>query len=225
MVIREHFSGELHALRERLLEMASASDSMVGLAIQALSERNPSIAEQVIAADDVVDRLDIEIEAECLRLIAQQQPVARDLRFIGTAMKVITDLERIGDHAVDIAKVARKLALETWTDPLVDLPRMASVVRRMLGDVMIALVNHDLAKAESVVRQDDEVDLLFHQIGEDLYATMSRNGTNVVRASYLLFAAHYLERIADHIVNIAERIHFVERGELHHLAPSHGNAS
>ena len=205
--------------------MASAADSMVGLAIQALSERNEILAERVIASDDVVDRLDIDIEAECLRLIAQQQPVARDLRFIGTAMKVITDLERIGDHAVDIAKIGRKLAQENWTDPLVDLPRMAAMVRSMLGDVMIALVNHDLAKAEAVAKQDDEVDLLFSQIGEDLYATMSRNGTNVVRASYLLFAAHYLERIADHIVNIAERIHFVERGELSHLASSHRTGS
>jgi phosphate transport system protein len=220
-VTRTQFEEQLEALRLRLLEMGSLADEMVAAAMQALVEQNVSLAEQVIARDDVVDALDIAIETDCMRMIALQQPLARDLRLIGTALKVITDLERISDHAVDIAKVARKLARDTFLKPLVDLPRMSMRVRQMLRDALQSFITHDLSLVHQVVETDDEIDVLFHRIRDDLHAAMKRDPEVVVQASYLLFVAHYLERIADHTVNIAERVHYVETGDLIQLAKSH----
>ncbi|HLK61557.1 MAG TPA: phosphate signaling complex protein PhoU [Chthonomonadaceae bacterium] len=222
---RLHFSEELEALRHRLLEMGSEVDRMLRMAVQALTEQDITLAEEVIAHDDLVDRLDLELEGECMRLIALQQPLARDLRLIGTVLKVITDLERIGDHSVDIAKVARHLIQDTFYQPLVDLPRMAESVRHMLNQAMQAFVNHDLEQVETVVLEDDEVDMMFHRIREELHTVMQRDPALVVQASYLLFVAHYLERVADHTVNIAERVHYVETGSLSQLAKSHKTAS
>lgn len=218
---RMHFLEELESLRSQLLEMGSVADSMVAQAIEALTRQDTALAEEVIRRDDEVDSLDIAIEAECMRLIALQQPLARDLRLVGTAMKVITDLERIGDHAVDIAKIARKLARDTFFKQLVDLPHMADRVRFMLHSAMYALVNHDLELVDKVIRADDEVDDLFHKIREELHTAMGRDSNLVVQASYLLFVAHYLERIADHAVNIAERVHYVETGSLAQLSKGH----
>jgi phosphate transport system protein len=201
--------------------MGSQVDQMVAQAMDALTQQDLPLAEAVMRADDSVDDLDIQIESQCMRLIALQQPMARDLRLIGTALKVITDLERIGDHAVDIAKVARKLARDSFYKPLVDLPRMSTMVRAMLHDALAAFVTHDLNLVERVVVADDEVDHLFHQIRAELHAAMERNSNLVVQASYLLFVAHYLERIADHTVNIAERVYYVETSSLAQLAKSH----
>lgn len=218
---RMHFLEELESLRSQLLEMGSIADSMVAQAIEALTSQDTALAEEVIRRDDEVDSQDLAIEAECMRLIALQQPLARDLRLVGTAMKVITDLERIGDHAVDIAKIARKLARDTFFKQLVDLPHMADRVRFMLHSAMYALVNHDLELVATVIATDDEVDDLFHVIREELLAAMRRDSNVVVQGSYLLFVAHYLERIADHAVNIAERVYYVETGSLSPLAKSH----
>jgi phosphate transport system protein len=222
---RTQFEVELEELRRRLLEMGSAADRMVADAMQALQEQNITLAESVISGDDRIDDLDLAIEAHCMRLIALQAPVGRDLRLVGTALKAITDLERIGDHAVDIAKVARKLARDTFYKPLVDLPRMADAVRSMLRDALSAFVNHDLDLVEKVTNADDEVDRLFHELRDELHAVMRRDPNLVVQASYLLFVAHYLERIADHTVNIAERVCYVETGRLSQLAQSHSAKS
>jgi phosphate transport system protein len=224
-ITRSQFGEALESLRRRLLEMGNAVDDMMATALRALTEQSGELAERVIFADDEVDSLDIQIEAECMRLLALQQPMARDLRLIGTAMKVITDLERIGDHAVDIAKVARKLAKAPLFAPLVDLPKMGNRVRQMLEDSLSAFVNHDLPLVDRVVVADDEVDTMFHEIREELHGVMQRDPELVVQASYLLFVAHYLERIADHTVNIAERVHYVETGNLEQLAKSHKGAS
>ena len=218
---RTHYDVELETLRHLLLKMGSQVDEMVGEAMDSLTQQDVPLAEAVMRADDSVDDLDIQIESQCMRLIALQQPMARDLRLIGTAMKVITDLERIGDHAVDIAKVARKLARDSFYKPLVDLPRMSTMVRSMLHDALAAFVTHDLGLVERVVVADDEVDHLFHQVRSELHTAMERSSNLVVQASYLLFVAHYLERIADHTVNIAERVYYVETSSLAQLAKSH----
>lgn len=220
-VTRAHFASELEALRQRVLEMGSEADAMVVMALQALTSQDEDLAEQVIARDDVVDSMDLKLETECMCLIALQQPMARDLRLVGTVLKVITDLERIGDHAVDIAKIARKLSHATFYKPLVDLPRMADRVRQMLKNALLAFIEHDLDLVDKVVRADDEVDALLHLIRDELHTVMRRDPVLVVQASYLLFVAHYLERIADHTVNIAERVHYVETGKLSQLAKSH----
>ncbi len=218
---RMHFVEELESLRRLLLQMGSVADSMVLNAVDALTTQDTELAEQVIRRDDEVDMLDLKIEALCMRLIALQQPLARDLRLVGTALKVITDLERIGDHAVDIAKIARKLARDTFYKQLVDLPHMADRVRNMLHNAVHALVEQDLALVNQVIQADDAVDDIFHKLREELHTAMGRDSGLVVQASYLLFVAHHLERIADHAVNIAERVHYVETGSLEQLAKSH----
>lgn len=222
---RSQFEDQLESLRNRLLLMASEADRAVADSIRALTERDISLAERVIANDDYIDRLDLEIEIECMRLLALQQPIATDLRLVGTALKIITDLERIGDHAVDIAKVARKLASSDRAKPLADFPRMASSVRNMLKSALEAFVKHDTALVDQVVDADDEIDDLFHVIRSDLHKAMQSDPTLVVDGSYLLFVAHYLERMADHAVNIAERVYYVETGQLAQLAKSHKSIS
>lgn len=220
-VTRLQFGDSLETLRHRLLEMGSDADNMLAQAMRSLMEQSIPLAENVISSDDVIDRLDLDIETDCMRLIALQQPMARDLRLIATALKIITDLERIGDHAVDIAKIARKLARVEFYQPLVDLPRMGTRVRQMLRDALQAFVNHDLLLVDQIIMADDEIDDLFHRLREELHAVMRRDPQTVVQASYLLFVAHYLERIADHTVNIAERVYYVETGNLAQLARSH----
>ncbi len=222
---RSEFEVQLDEIRRSLLEMGTTVDTMVAQATQALSDQDVDLAEQVIANDDSVDAMDLEIEAICMRLIALQAPVARDLRLLGTAMKVITDLERIGDHAVDIAKVARKLSSDQFFKPLVDIPKMSRAVREMLRNSMTAFVNHDLVLVDRVVEADDEIDSQFHRLRDELHQHMRSDSSLVVQASYLLFVAHYLERIADHTVNIAERVYFVETGNLAQLAMSHKTIS
>ncbi len=222
---RSQFEEELEKLRNRILAMGSEADRAVADAMLALDERDVALAEEVIDADDRIDELDLEIEGECMRLIALQHPLARDLRLVGTGLKIITDLERIGDHAVDIAKVARKLARNTVHRSLADLPRMATAVRQMLKTALDAFVRHDLSLVEKVVAADDAVDDQFHEIREDLHKAMQKDPDVIVEASYLLFVAHYLERMADHAVNIAERVYFVETGQLSQLAKSHKTGS
>lgn len=220
-VTRSQFEEELEKLRDMLLAMGSEADRAVADAMRALEERDLQIAESVLDLDDRIDEMDLHIEAECMRIIALQHPLARDLRLVGTALKIITDLERIGDHAVDIAKVARKFSRTTQEKALADLPRMAASVRRMLKTALDAFVRHDLGLVDQVIAGDDEVDELFHLVREDLHAAMQKDANVIVEASYLLFVAHYLERIADHAVNIAERVYFVETGQLSQLAKSH----
>jgi len=222
---RSQFEEELEKLRNMLLAMGSEADRAVSDSMQALEERDVSMAERVIDGDDRIDEMDLRIETECMRLIALQHPLARDLRLVGTALKIITDLERIGDHAVDIAKVARKLSYESGHRMLADLPRMATAVRRMLKNALDAFVKHDLSLVMTVVDADDEVDDLFHVIRDDLHGAMQSDPGIVVEASYLLFVAHYLERMADHAVNIAERVYYVETAELSQLAKSHRTGS
>ena len=222
---RTQFEEQLEMLRNMLLEMGSMCDRAVADAMQALTDRDLALAERVIEFDDELDDMDIRIENACLRLLALQQPIARDLRLIGTCLKVITDMERIGDHAVDIAKVARKLSRMPNPGPLADLPRMGNLVRKMLRTGLDAFIRHDLDLVMVAIADDDEVDDLFHVIREDLLQKMQSSPEVVVEASYSLFVAHYLERMADHAVNIAERVHFVETGDLAQLAKSHKSAS
>ncbi len=220
MTTRVQFESDLRMLRARLLQMGTVADGMLERAIQALIEQDVDTANQVIADDDKVDEMDLEIEMDCIRLLALQQPVARDLRLVGTAVKVITDIERVADHSVDIAKVARKLAGDTFYKPLVDIPRMAACVRQMLRDALGAFVNYDETLIAGVIAGDDEVDTLFHQLRDELHQAMRTTPDLVVQASYLLFVAHYLERIADHAVNIAERVNYTQTGDLRQFAHS-----
>jgi len=218
---RQAFDEQLRALEQRLLEMGSFVEMMVDKAVQALKGHDVGLAREVIAADDTADRMDIEIEQECMRLLALQQPMSRDLRTIGTAMKVIADIERIGDYSVDIAKTAIRLAETEYFRPLEDIPKMTDIVRRMLRRALEAMVRRDMTIVQEVVDYDEEVDRLWYKLYDDIQRVMQERCEVVPQATALLLVARYLERIADHAVNIAERVAYVETGRLEALAPSH----
>lgn len=218
---RQAFDAELNALETKVLAMASIAESMVADAVEALQRRDLERAEQVIKRDDEVDQMDVDIEAHCLRMIALQQPAGRDLRIIGTVMKMITDIERIGDYAVDIAKAARKIYQDHHEPPEVDIPRLSHIARRMLLDAIEAFVKRDLQLALQVCENDDNADAVYRQIRSQLQEIMRQHPEQVVPASWLLLIAHYLERIADHVTNIAERVWFMETGRLEHLVKRH----
>ncbi|MDW8107031.1 MAG: phosphate signaling complex protein PhoU [Armatimonadota bacterium] len=221
MMTRQAFDAELQELETKVLAMASIVEGMVAEAVEALWRNDTRRAEQVIQRDDEVDQIDIEIESMCLRLIALQQPMGSDLRTIGTIMKMITDIERIGDYAVDIAKAARKIRDEPPVEQLVDIPRLANAARRMLLESIEAYIKRDLQQVIHVCQQDDEVDAIYRRLRMQLQEIMRAHPEQVTAASWLLLVAHYLERIADHATNIAERVWFMETGRLEQLAKKH----
>ena len=212
--VRHSFHEELAALEQELLQMGALTGDMLGQAVEAAQQSDVALAEAVLAKDDLVDEMDRKIEAQCIRLLALQQPMARDLRQIESALKVITDLERIGDHAVDIAKIARKLTQEFYLKaPLVDIGPLAQMARTMLHQSLQSLVRHDLALAVQVCDDDDQADAAFKTLREELLELTQEQPSRVFPASYLLLAVVYLERIADHATNIAERVYYIETGD------------
>ncbi len=217
-VSRQSFLEDLRSLEQDLIEMASLVERQLTAAVDSLVTLDPELATSVIEGDDEIDRRDIEIEQHCLRILALQQPMAKDLRTVGTVMKLITDVERIGDLAVDIAKITLKVNALMGDAKSIDLLRMAVPVRRMLRESIEAFVKRDLDSVTQVVLQDDEVDSLFRELREQLHSIMQTQPDRVVEASWLLLAIIHLERIADHATNIAERVFFMETGRMENLA-------
>ena len=211
---RQSFHDELAALEQELLHMGALTGTMLGQAVEAVQRSDALLAETVLSQDDAVDEMDRRIEAQCIRLLALQQPMARDLRQIESALKVITDLERIGDHAVDIAKIARKLTQEFYLKaPLLDIGPLALTAQTMLHQSLESLVRHDLELAVRVCENDDEADDAFKTLRDELLAMTQDKPSLVFPASYMLLAVVYLERIADHATNIAERVYYIETGD------------
>jgi len=221
--IYKPFDRELSDLKENLLTMGGMVEKAIKRAITALGERNDELAAAVIAKDDEVDNQELKIDELCLKILALRQPAARDLRFITTAIKVNYDLERIGDMAVNICERVQELNAETQLKPYVDLPRMAELVQQMLTQSLSAFVNANPDLAWQVIRHDEDVDRLHNQIFRDLLDFMTRDFSTVTRATRLLFISKYLERIADHAVNIAELVIFMAQGKIvRHLRDSKG---
>ena len=220
---RQAFEGELNRLQQMLLAMGGTVDGLLEQAMNALEAPDIDKVEAVLAGDDVADNLDIEIEKHSLSLIALQSPTARDLRFIGSAMKISTDLERIGDHAVDIAKVARKLVGLGYSPDVAPLTEITARLRVMLADALNAFVMHDLDLLAKVIAADDDIDARYFDFSSRTTDAMQRDPQNSVGLSYLLFAVHYLERVGDHVVNIAERVNYVETGGVSRYAHSPGD--
>lgn len=218
---RQAFSAEMQNLEHDLLQMGSMAESMVGQAVEALVNVDPGVAMVVIRRDDEIDKRDVEIEANCLRILVLQNPTASDLREIGAVMKIITDVERIGDLAVDLAKIAMKIEKEMGSVDYVDMPRIAAVARGMISQSLEAFVKRDTDLALKVSQTDDEVDQLYREIRGHIHDHMRNSPNDVVSASWLLLALHHIERIADHAVNIAERVNFMVTGHLVQLATSH----
>ena len=212
---------EIQELEHDLLEMGSRAEAMVGLAVDSLIRLNTEEAREVLKRDDDIDERDLAIENRCLRLLALQQPMASDLRTIGTAMKMITDIERIGDLAVDIARITLKIQQEFGETSVIDIPRIANVARNMIRLSLEAFVKRDLEIVDQVIRMDDEVDSLYRELRGQLHTNMRGNPDMVVSDSWLLLAIHHVERIADHSVNIAERVSFMVTGNFDQLAISH----
>ncbi|MCL6624719.1 MAG: phosphate signaling complex protein PhoU [Fimbriimonadales bacterium] len=221
MSTRQAFQEDLKTLEQDLIEMASLAEQMLARAVESLVTLNESLALETIRFDDEIDRRDLEIEQHCLRILALQQPMAKDLRVVGTCMKAITDIERIGDLSVDIAKIALKLKGCGGDPTLVDIPKIANLARKMLRESIEAFVKRDLETVYTVCRTDDEVDALYRELRGHLHEVIKKHPEKVVEASWLLLAIHHLERVADHATNIAERVFFMETGRLETLAASH----
>jgi len=211
--IRTQFSSHLVELRTHVTNMGAVVDRMLEAALLAVTDYRPELTKQVIRTDDEVDSIDAAVERDAALLIALQQPVAADLRVISTALKAITDLERIGDYAVDIAKIGRRIAKRGVYRPLVDLPRLAACVRSMLRDALRAMLAGDLKSVQPVIEADDEVDDLYHAFRDQLIEEMERDSGVVYQGAYMLLACKYLERAGDHVVNVAEHVYYMVTGE------------
>lgn len=218
---RHAFSAEMANLEHDLLQMGSLAEGMFSQAVEALTLLDPGIAMVVVRRDDDIDRRDIEIEANCLRILVLQNPTGTYLREIGAVLKIITDIERVGDLAVDIAKAAMKIEKEMGRVDYVDLPKIAGVARMMFCQSLDAFIKRDTEAARAVCETDDEVDRLYRSLREQIHNHMRDTPEDVVSASWLLLALHHIERIADHAVNIAERVNFLVTGHLTQLATSH----
>ena len=212
-MIRQGFDQELESLRQELVHMGQIVQDAIKNAVDALARRDKALAQQVMDGDDLIDSMQVEIEDRCISLIARQQPVATDLRILGTGLKITTDLERIGDHAFDIAKIVLLIGDEPLIKPLVDIPRMAVMAQSMLEDSLQAYLKLDIQLAEKVCRDDDLVDQLYHQVFRELLTYMLEDPKKINQATQLIFVARYLERIADHSTNVAEWVIYLVTGE------------
>lgn len=206
--MRTKFEEQLEQLNNMLIEMGTLVETAIALATQALREQDMALAKKAIKFDQEVDQIDKDIESLCLRLLLQQQPVARDLRLISAAMKMITDMERIGDQAADIAEITIMLGGAPYIKKLEHIPQMAVATVKMVTDSVDAFVKKDLELAEAVVKYDDVVDDLFGKVRKDLIALIHSDITNGEQALDFLMIAKYFERIGDHAVNIAEWVVF-----------------
>jgi len=206
--MRSKFHEQLTLLNNTLIEMGEIVEQTIGEAITALETQDIELAQKIIASDDIIDDKEEEIESLCLKIILQQQPVASDLRLVSAAMKIITDLERIGDHATDISEMTILLTGKQFITKLVHIMEMATATRRMLTESIAAFVNKDLDLARSVIAFDDTVDNLFLRVRNDLIELINDNAANGDQALDLVMIAKYFERIGDHATNIAEWVVF-----------------
>jgi phosphate transport system protein len=209
-----HFEDELQRLQQLLLRMGGLVEQQIARAIESLVERDSDLAREVIERDREVNQLDILIDEECLKVIALHQPAAVDLRLVTTALKINTDLERIGDMAVNICERALELNEEPTLKPYIDIPRMAKEAQAMVRTSLDSFVQRDTHLAEQVVAQDDVVDGLAHQVYRELLSYMAEDPKTISRATRILLISKYLERIADHATNIAEMVVFMVDGKM-----------
>jgi phosphate transport system protein len=208
------FHQALEELKDEVLQMGSMVDVAIDRAIHALKQGDANLAQQIINDDAKINNLRFDVEEKCVRLIARQQPMAGDLRIIVTAMNVVLELERMGDHAKGIAVIVQRMGGEPPVKPLIDIPRMAEISRDMLRQSLKAFLTGDVEQAHAVAQRDDEVDQLYADIFQELVEIIARDTSLVTRAMFLLFAAHNLERVADRVTNICERVVFLSTGRL-----------
>lgn len=213
MVARKSYREQLEELQQEVLKMGTLVEQAIYNAVKSLKEHNEELAQQIIDGDDYIDDYFIKIDDVCVKLLALQQPMASDLRVISTAMKIATDMERMADHAVDIAKVTLRLAGEPLIKPLIDIPRMAEITQQMVRESLDAYIRHDATGVHKLVDYDHEVDALNNQVFRELLTFMIEDPRTIRQATQLLFVARYLERVADHATNLGEAIYYMVTGE------------
>lgn len=210
---RRGFDSELQYLHNDILRMGSIVEKQIHQSIEALVNQDEDLANTVIKNDDLVDNLQKEIESKCIILIAREQPLAIDLRTIFTSTKLVTDLERMADHAVDIAKIAKRLKNEKFIKELIDIPKMADIVKNMIKESLDAYVEGNVEKAYDVCKMDDEIDGIYRRVFNELLPMMSKDSSIVNQVTQFLFICKYLERVADHVTNICEWTIYLVTGE------------
>jgi phosphate transport system protein len=220
MEIRTEFHKKLKEIQGDVLAMGSMVEKATLHSVQALKERDLALAEKVIADDIKINKQRFDIEEKCMELIATQQPMAGDLRIIMSVANVVTELERIGDHAEGIAKIVVMIGDEPPLKPIVDLPRMAEKTADMLRRSLEAFINHDTDAARKIATEDDEVDNLYNQVFRELLSFMAENPKTITRATRLIWVAHNLERSADRVTNICERVVFTVTGKMEEIGAS-----
>jgi phosphate transport system protein len=206
---KRHFADELDRLKQRLLTMGGLAEDRVRLSVSGLVERDPAVMTAVIDGDHEINRLQLEIDDRCFKLLALYQPMAGDLRSIVAAVKINSDLERVGDLAVNIAEAALRYIAHPPVKVLVDIPRMAALAQAMLHDALDAFVSHDLAAAQSVLDRDDTLDALKNQLFRELLTYMLGEPRTIEPALDLILISRHLERVGDHATNIAEDVIFI----------------
>ena len=212
--MQRHFHEELDALKQTLLAMGALVEDQIRRVMRALVERDDALARDVIERDHQVNTYDVEVDEKCVELLARYQPAASDLRFLTTAMKIVTDLERIGDQAVNIAQRALELNREPQLKPYIDLPRMAAKSQQMVKDSLDAFVARDAGLARDVCARDSEVDALKEQVFRELLTFMMGDPKTIARALHLILVSRFLERVADHATNIAEMVVYMIEGKI-----------
>lgn len=217
--MQRHFDEELEALKQTLLAMGGLVEDQIRRVMRALVERDDALAREVIDRDRQVNAYDVEVDERCVQLLALHQPAAKDLRFITTTMKIVTDLERIGDQAVNIAQRAIELNREPQLKPYIDLPRMAEKAGQMVKESLDAFVNRDTALARRVCEEDEAVDALKEQVFRELLTFMMEDARTIPRAIRLILISRFLERVADHATNIAEMVVYMVEGISESAAP------
>ena len=207
------YEAELKGLRDRLLTMGGLVEQAIAASVRSVAERDSALAEQVKLRDREINRMEVEIDGICRRVLALRQPAASDLRFITTALKIVTDLERMGDLAVNIAERALDLNTAPPLGPLHELSKLADLSEAQLKKALDAFVTGDVEKAEEVMRGDDLLDALYLKIFSDLLTLMMEDSKNIRRATSLRFVAKHLERFGDHATNVAEMVVYMVRGQ------------
>jgi phosphate transport system protein len=215
--LREAFEHELESLQEDVLRMGSVASDLIHRAVEALRKQDVRDADAVIAEDDRVDAMHVDIERRVIELLATQQPMARDLRILAAILAISIDLERVADHAEAIAKAAKRLSHEPLLKPLVDIPYMEQILQEMLQDAQRAFVQRDVKLAEALAAEDDKVDALRSQVFRELLTYMAEDPRTISRGLDLILVTQNLERAADHVTNIAERVIYMVTGEMKEL--------
>jgi len=210
---RQGFDNALRELQQDILRMGSLVEEAIALSVQSLVKQDQELAQRVIDGDNAIDDLEAQIEDKCIRLLATQQPMAKDLRKIGAAFKIIGDLERMGDHACDIARTTKRIGNEPFIKPLIDIPRMAEIAQKMVKQCLDAYVQESVELAQALTKDDDLVDHLHSQIFRELLTYMMEDPHTIRQSTHLLFISRFLERIADHATNIGERVIYLVTGE------------